>query len=389
MAVKAKIIKMIWGKAAARCSICKQVLIEEENKNSSYHIPIGEVAHIVAERNDGPRGKSNLTTMERNDIGNLLLLCQKHHTIVDNDTNLYTVGKLNEIKKAHEQWVVNKLNTCPSWEAKIEQVYYLNIPRLSMLTSNLNEEANKYNLEELDTLSDFGFNLFHLMENFKSIINKIDLKSIPLNEAISYPDDIIGCYVSFTDRFRTKDIIIPGSYGIKTTSQEKLNPHIYTNIDGYKIVLSINYKWITTSTAYCFFRPSGGHSKFSGFGIVNDINTTAKVIYITPYIIGLKKNTPHPILLKRAHDDERKLEILMSGYNKNQKALDIYWHGDVDECNCCNFDFSCLNYMVDAIINGCGCNICATCFLKSHKKLGMGYGQAYIKEGDKWRCIAR
>ncbi|WP_447884058.1 hypothetical protein [Serratia fonticola] len=388
MAVKTKTIKMIWGKAAARCSICKQILIEEKDKNSSHLIPIGEVAHIVAEKNDGPRGKSNLTTMERDDIENLLLLCQKHHTIVDNDTNLYTVDKLKEIKKLHEQWVENKLNTSPSWEVKIEQAYYLNIPRLSMLSSDLNEEANKYDLEKIDTLFDFGMNLFYIMENFKSTINKIDLKSIPLNEAISYPDDIIGCYVSFTDRFRTKDIIIPGSYGIKTTPQEKLNPHIYTNIDGYKIVLSINYKWITTSTAYGFFRPSGGHSKFSGFGIVNDINTTAKVIYITPYIIGLKKNTPHPILLKRAHDDEKKLEISISNYTKNQELLDMYWNGDIDECNFCNFDFSCLNYMVDAIVNGCGYNICATCFLKEHKKLGIGYGQAYIKEGNKWRYIA-
>lgn len=388
MAVKSKTIKMIWGKAAARCSICREILIEGKNENSSHLITIGEIAHIVAEKNDGPRGKSNLTPMERDDVENLLLLCQKHHTIVDNDTNLYTVEKLKEIKNIHELWVDNKLNTSPSWEAKIEQAYYLNIPRLSILSSDLNEEANKYNLEKIDTLSNLGMDLFYLMENFKSTINKIDLKSIPLNEAISYPDDIIGCYVSFTERFRTKDIIIPGSYGIKTTPQEKLNPHIYTNIDGYKIVLSINYKWITTSTAYCFFRPSGGHSNFSGYGIVNDIDTTAKVIYITPYIIGLKKEKPHPILLKRAHGDERELEELISNNNKNPKNSDVHWNGDIDECNCCGFDFSYLNYMVDAIVNGCGFNMCATCFLKSHKKLGMGYGQAYIKEGKKWRYIA-
>lgn len=388
MAVTDKTNKMIWGKAAARCSICRQILIEGKKENGSPLIPIGEVAHIVAKKNDGPRGKSNLSPMERDDIDNLLLLCQTHHTIVDNNTDLYTVDKLKEIKITHEQWVNNKLNTSPSWEAKIEQAYYLNIPRLSMLSAILNEEANKYNLEEIDTLSNLGMSLFYLMENFKSTINKIDLKSIPLKEAISYPDDIIGCYVSFTERFRTKDIIIPGSYGIKTISQEKLNPHIYTNIDGYKIFLSINYKWITTSTAYCYFRPSAGHSKFSGYGIVNDIDTTAKVIYITPYIIGLKKNKPHPLLLKRAHDDERELEEFINGSNKNKNNLDMYWNGDIDECNCCNFDFSHLTYMVDAIVNGCGLNICATCFLKSHKKLGLGYGQAYIKEGNKWRYVA-
>lgn len=388
MAIKSKVIKMVWGKAAARCSMCKQVLIEGKNKNSSFLIPIGEIAHIVAEKNDGPRGESNLTAMERDEIENLLLLCQEHHTIIDNDTDLYTVDKLRGIKEIHEQWVENKLNTSPVWESKIEQAYYLNIPRLAMLSSNLNEEANKYNFEKIDTLYDLGMELFYLMEGFKNTINKIELKSIPLNEAVSYPSDIIGCYVSFTERFRTKDIIIPGSYGVKTTPQEKLNPHIYTNIDGYKIFVSINYRWITTSTAYCFFRPSCGHGNFSGFGIVNDIDTTAKIIYITPYIIGLKKSKPHPISLKKAHGDEVKLEALISGCDKNQESLDMYWNGDIDECNCCEFDFSYLNYMVDVIVNGCGYNMCATCFLKTHKRLGMGYGQAYVKEGSKWRYIA-
>ncbi|HID3974276.1 TPA: hypothetical protein ACXE0Z_003724 [Enterobacter cloacae] len=388
MAIKTKTIKMIWGKAAARCSICREILIEGRNKYISNPIAIGEIAHIVAEKKDGPRGDSDLTSAERDDIDNLLLLCQKHHTIIDTDINLYTVEKLKEIRRLHELWVENKLNASPSWEAKIEQAYYLNIPRLSMLSSDLNEEAKKYNLTKIDTLSNLGMDLFYLMEDFKSTINKIDLKSIPLNEAVSYPDDIIGCYVSFTERFRTKDIIIPGSYGIKTTPQEKLSPHIYTHIDDYKIVISINYKWITTSTAYCFFRPSGGHSKFSGYGIVNDIDTTAKIIYITPYIIGLKKNTPHPIILKRARDDEKKLEELISNNKNNPKNSDLYWNGDIEECDYCSLDFSFLNYMVDAIDKGCGCNICASCFLKTHKKLGTGLGQAYLKEGKKWRYIA-
>lgn len=388
MPVKPKTSKMIWGKAAARCSICRQVVIEDKNENSSFDIPIGEIAHIVAEKIDGPRGKSSLTTAERNETENLLLLCQKHHTIIDNDTNSYTVEKLKETKNRHEKWVENKLNNSPIWEEKIEQAYYLNIPRLAMLSSNLNEEANKYNFEKVGTLSKLGIELSYLMERFKSTINKIDLKSIPLKEAVAYPEDIIGCYVSFTERFRTKDIIIPDSYGTNTPSQEKLNPHIYTKIADYKICLSINYKWITTSTAYCFFRPTGGHSNFSGYGIVNDINTTSKIIYLTPYIIGLKKNALHPLLLKKVHDDEKTLENSLDKFKKNKNNLNMYWIGDINECSCCNLDFSSLNYMIDAIVDGCGYNMCASCFLKTHRKLGTGYGQAYIKDGNKWRYIA-
>ena len=44
---------------------------------------VGEIAHMVAESQDGPRGVSPLTIAQRNSYPNLLLLCLEDHKLVD------------------------------------------------------------------------------------------------------------------------------------------------------------------------------------------------------------------------------------------------------------------------------------------------------------------
>ncbi|SPY96508.1 Uncharacterised protein [Proteus mirabilis] len=66
------------------------------------------------------------------------------------------------------------------------------------------------------------------------------------------------------------------------------DPQIYTSFSGVKTTLIIDPRWITTSTAFVQFRPSGGRGNFTGFGIVNHIDEVR--ISITPLVIGLPSN---------------------------------------------------------------------------------------------------
>ena len=70
---------------------------------------LGEIAHIVAERRDGPRGLATLDDVERNRYSNLMLLCQEHHQLVDSQEGVYTVERLKAMKEAHEGWVQERL----------------------------------------------------------------------------------------------------------------------------------------------------------------------------------------------------------------------------------------------------------------------------------------
>ncbi|MFZ2523845.1 MAG: HNH endonuclease signature motif containing protein [Candidatus Ferrigenium altingense] len=62
----------------------------------------GEVAHIKARNSLGPRYDENQSDADRHSIENLVLLCRRHHKVVDTEYKMYTVDVLSEIKAIHE-----------------------------------------------------------------------------------------------------------------------------------------------------------------------------------------------------------------------------------------------------------------------------------------------
>lgn len=110
MSILLKTHKLLWGRSGNTCAMpdCRNVLIADETETDDESI-IGDEAHIVARSEEGPRGISELTPEERDKYDNLVLLCRKHHKVIDDQPNFYTVEKLKEIKKQHEEWVKSSL----------------------------------------------------------------------------------------------------------------------------------------------------------------------------------------------------------------------------------------------------------------------------------------
>lgn len=98
-------IKILWGRSGNRCAICKLELTPEGEVST-----IGEMAHIIAHSNDGPRGDSELPTCERDNYSNLILVCPTHHVQIDKNPNEWAVEKLRQIKASHEGWVSQQLD---------------------------------------------------------------------------------------------------------------------------------------------------------------------------------------------------------------------------------------------------------------------------------------
>jgi hypothetical protein len=65
-----------------------------------------------------------------------------------------------------------------------------------------------------------------------------------------------------------------------------------------------------------------------------------------------------------------------------------HWCGEIINCDLCGQSFVPLRYMIDAILSGCGANICAKCFLESGNGLGTGKGQLYEATSEGWLHIA-
>jgi len=62
MAISLKTAKMLWGRAAGRCSMpeCRQPLVIDSTETDNEAL-IGDMCHIVAESEDGPRGRRQTT----------------------------------------------------------------------------------------------------------------------------------------------------------------------------------------------------------------------------------------------------------------------------------------------------------------------------------------
>jgi len=101
MAISETDIKLLWGRAAGTCSNpeCRYdltVVGEKQNYN------VGEMAHVIARNESGPRGKAGGAP---DTYDNLILLCPTCHTHIDKCPDEYPEALLKRWKTEHEQEV--------------------------------------------------------------------------------------------------------------------------------------------------------------------------------------------------------------------------------------------------------------------------------------------
>ena len=113
MGVPTKDAKILWARAAGRCSMsdCRAKVIEDGTGSpSGKDVLIGQTCHIVSRKPKGPRGDSVLPADDRDRYPNLIVLCCIHHTLIDRDPESWPIELLHQIKADHELWVEENLN---------------------------------------------------------------------------------------------------------------------------------------------------------------------------------------------------------------------------------------------------------------------------------------
>lgn len=106
--IKEKYQKILWARAAGRCSMpdCRVVLTLDTDASA---VTLGAMCHIVGEKPDSARWNDSLSDEARNSYSNLILLCSHHHDSIDKSAGAYPIERLHQLKAEHEEWVQGSL----------------------------------------------------------------------------------------------------------------------------------------------------------------------------------------------------------------------------------------------------------------------------------------
>lgn len=214
MPISEQDIKLLWGRAAERCSFPRcTTKLTQDKKLSSDRFPLGVQAHIIGKTKTSPRGKSNLTTKERNSYYNLILLCPNHHTIIDNNPEDYTVEKLHLFKDQHEYWVEHTLSEAKDSLKTAQSVIYADLIDATVEACQL-DSWDKWAFRALSTNMNWDEDAHkRLFEFYNKILGAIWPRTLPELECalkkLTYEIyEAIQTFIEHCKSIETKDGIL-------------------------------------------------------------------------------------------------------------------------------------------------------------------------------------
>ncbi len=112
----------LYVRAGGRCEFdgCNTYLLSHHLTHAEGNF--AQMAHIVAFKPDGPRGKEAPRPANINDVENLMLLCHRCHKLIDDHPEDYTRATLEQYKSAHEARIFRLTDIKPDRKTTVVQL---------------------------------------------------------------------------------------------------------------------------------------------------------------------------------------------------------------------------------------------------------------------------
>lgn len=212
--------KLLWGRAAGICSnpTCRADLTTILQGAKSYNV--GEMAHIIARSEDGPRGESGGGSDQ---YENLVLLCPTCHRHIDKSPDgTYTTEQLHLWKREHESAIrlrmsevaYEELSDLKSEVAKLlmenHMIWEQYGPESKVAQEDPGSNAYKiWNFRKLDTVIPNNQKITNMIEANIKLLDADDYKVFLLfkNHAASFEANQycrVSSYALFPDEFSEK-----------------------------------------------------------------------------------------------------------------------------------------------------------------------------------------
>lgn len=147
-------LKKLFGLSGNLCAFpnCTKRMISENGN------VFGQICHIEAAKPNEPRFNPAQTSQQRKSYENLILLCPNHHSET-NDESVYTVEKLKQMKKDHE----DKFKQNP---------FYVSDEQVSKITTQLLEQVEKIG-NHVEKIPEIKSDTGQIIENTEEILKMI------------------------------------------------------------------------------------------------------------------------------------------------------------------------------------------------------------------------
>jgi tetratricopeptide (TPR) repeat protein/DNA replication protein DnaC len=181
-----RVRKLLFSRSGGFCSRCHEKLYEIQDTGTFTFI--GEVCHIKGPKRNSPRYDENYPESKLNQYENLLVLCSKCHTIIDQEPLKFSVRLLRKLKSSHEKLIESRIKDEASSDF-LFSYYALGIPgriiSFEDLTSSENRITNKH--IAVPTLEDLERN---------RIVKRLEIKELtrilsPSSMEIQYENAIV------------------------------------------------------------------------------------------------------------------------------------------------------------------------------------------------------
>lgn len=201
----APVTKELFLRSGNRCYYpgCNRPLMTSDG------ILVGEICHIEAPLPGGPRFRADMTNEERRALANLFLMCGGDHTIVDKDLETWTVDRLRELKRTHED------------------VYTGAIDRLRSTVGDITEGVTWQPARNLKRIVDMESLVQEDMEDNLSVVNGFAarLASVPL-PARSVLALIVSRAEKVGNGWEEVTVPLPVLQQVADCSAQELNEHL-------------------------------------------------------------------------------------------------------------------------------------------------------------------
>lgn len=161
---------------------CRLRLFSDED-GPDYHI--GEIAHVIAAAESGPRANSQLSKMERAAYANLILLCPNCHTEIDKAPEIFLADEIFEWKATHKKTVGDALGVAEFESRDMAREFIVPLLRANKRVFKKFGPDNNYRQEpEAEEAMVWRRKMLsQIIPNNQTILLALDKNSSLLNEA--------------------------------------------------------------------------------------------------------------------------------------------------------------------------------------------------------------